>query len=72
MIGRLKADSTFSVDAQLAWDSHDTDVSGRTARGLYVVGKDALMKGSEGRERPRCGSTSTRRGSPALRASRST
>jgi len=47
MIRQLQADSTFSTDAQLAWDSHDTDVSGRTARGLYVLGKDTLMKGSE-------------------------
>jgi SecD/SecF fusion protein len=47
MIAQLQADSTFSTDAQLCWDAHDTDVSGRTARGLYVLGKDALMKGSE-------------------------
>jgi protein-export membrane protein SecD len=47
MLRQLVADSTFSTDAKLAWDAHDTDVSGRTARGLYVVGKDALMKGSE-------------------------
>jgi SecD/SecF fusion protein len=47
MIRAISADSTFSSDAQLAWDSHDTDVSGRTGRGLYVVGKEALMKGSE-------------------------
>jgi protein-export membrane protein SecD len=47
MIAQLQADSTFSTDAQLAWDAHDTDVSGRTARGLYVLGKEALMKGSE-------------------------
>jgi protein-export membrane protein SecD len=47
MIHQFQADSTFTTDAQLAWDSHDTDVSGRTARGLYVLGKEALMKGSE-------------------------
>ncbi|HXF59403.1 MAG TPA: hypothetical protein VN539_06240, partial [Candidatus Saccharimonadales bacterium] len=47
MIRELNADSTFSTDARLAWDAHETDVSGRTARGLYVVGRDALMKGSE-------------------------
>ena len=47
MVRQLQADSTFSTDAQLAWDSHETDVSGRTARGLYVLGRDALMKGSE-------------------------
>ena len=47
MIRDLRADSTFATDAQLVWDSHDTEVSGRTARALYVIGKDALMKGSE-------------------------
>src|SRR5467141_3968353 len=47
MIRQINADSTFTTDAKLAWDAHETEVSGRTARGLYVVGKDALMKGSE-------------------------
>jgi protein-export membrane protein SecD len=47
MIRGLKADSTFMTDADLLWDAHDTEVSGRTARALYVVGKEALMKGSE-------------------------
>ncbi|HMI32075.1 MAG TPA: protein translocase subunit SecD [Candidatus Limnocylindrales bacterium] len=47
MIQQLQADSTWSTDSQLAWDAHTTDVSGRTARPLYVVGKEALMKGSE-------------------------
>ena len=47
MIRKISADSTFATDAKLAWDAHETEVSGRTARGLYVVGKDALMKGSE-------------------------
>jgi len=47
MIKQLEADSTFITDAKLAWDSHETDVSGRTARGLYVLGRDALMRGSE-------------------------
>ena len=47
MIGRLKVDSTFVTDAVLAWDAHETEVSGRTARGLYLVGREALMKGSE-------------------------
>ena len=47
MIQELRADSTFATDAFLSWDAHDTDVSGRTAKALYVVGKDALMKGSE-------------------------
>ena len=47
MIRQISADSTFSTDAKLAWDAHETEVSGRTARGLYVVGKEPLMKGSE-------------------------
>ena len=47
MLQELQADSTFGMDAKLSWDAHDTDVSGRTARGLYVLSKDALMKGSE-------------------------
>ena len=47
MVRGVQADSTFLTDAQLVWDAHDTDVSGRTARALYVVGKEALMKGSE-------------------------
>jgi len=47
MISQISADSTFSTDAKLAWDAHETEVSGRTARGLYVVGKEPLMKGSE-------------------------
>ena len=47
MVRGVQADSTFLTDAQLVWDAHDTDVSGRTARALYVVGNEALMKGSE-------------------------
>ncbi len=47
MVRGVQADSTFLTDAQLVWEAHDTDVSGRTARALYVVGKEALMKGSE-------------------------
>jgi protein-export membrane protein SecD len=47
MIQQLKADSTFISDAQFAWDAHESEISGRTTRTLYVVGKEALMKGSE-------------------------
>ncbi len=47
MLSRLRGDSIFVTDAAIAWNAHDTDVSGRTARALYVLGKDALMKGSE-------------------------
>ncbi len=47
MIHRIQADSTFISDSQLAWDAHEAEVGGRTARALYVVGKVPLMKGSE-------------------------
>lgn len=47
MIRDLAADSSFATDATLAWDAHDTEISGRTAKALYVLGKEALMKGSE-------------------------
>jgi len=47
MIRQLEADSTFVSDSRLAWDAHDAEVAGRTARTLYVVGRDPLMKGSE-------------------------
>ncbi len=47
MIQQLKADSTFISDAQFSWDAHESEISGRTTRTLYVVGKEALMKGSE-------------------------
>src|SRR5882672_11174844 len=47
MIQQLQADSTFVSDSRLAWDAHDAEVAGRTARTLYVVGRDPLMKGSE-------------------------
>jgi len=47
MIRQVQGDSTFVSDAQLVWDAHETEVSGRTARGLYVIGKEPLMKGSE-------------------------
>ena len=47
MIQQVTTDSTFTLDALLAWDAHEADVQGRTGRYLYVLGKDVLMKGSE-------------------------
>ena len=47
MLGQLRADSTFTMESTIAWDAHDTDVQGRTARALFVMSKEPLMKGSE-------------------------
>jgi len=47
MLGVVRADSTFLLDAALAWDAHDTEMQGRTGRILYVVGKEPLMRGTE-------------------------
>ncbi len=47
MIADLRADPTFTLESSIAWDAHDTDAQGRTARGIYVLSKEPLMKGSE-------------------------
>ena len=47
MLSALRADSTFALDATLAWDAHETDIQGRTGRVLYVLTKEPLMRGSE-------------------------
>ena len=47
MIQEITADSTFTMDALLAWHSHETDVQGRTGRPLLVLGTEILMKGTE-------------------------
>jgi protein-export membrane protein SecD len=47
MLAQLSADSTFVSDGTIAWDAHETEESGRTARSVYVLGKTTLMKGSE-------------------------
>ncbi|HKW51423.1 MAG TPA: protein translocase subunit SecD [Candidatus Eisenbacteria bacterium] len=47
MLSTLRADSTFVLDATLAWDAHETDIQGRTGRVLYVLTKEPLMRGSE-------------------------
>jgi SecD/SecF fusion protein len=47
MVKQVQADSTFALEASLAWDAHVTDHQGRSARAFYVLSKDVLMKGSE-------------------------
>ena len=47
MIQEVTTDSTFTMDALLAWDAHEADVQGRTGRFLYVLGSEVLMRGSE-------------------------
>jgi SecD/SecF fusion protein len=47
MIAELTRDSTFVMDATLAWDSHETDLQGRSGRNLYPLTKEPLMRGSE-------------------------
>jgi SecD/SecF fusion protein len=47
MIAQVRADSTFQLDAALAWESHTSEREGRTGRALYVLTKDPLMQGKE-------------------------
>ncbi len=47
MIREIRADTTFVLDAALAWDSHETELQGRTGRPLYVLSREPLMRGSE-------------------------
>jgi len=47
MLSGLRADSTFVLDATLAWGAHQIEVQGRTGRSLFVVSKEPLMRGSE-------------------------
>jgi len=47
MMAAFRADSTFTLESSIAWDAHDTDAQGRTARAIYVLSKEPLMKGSE-------------------------
>jgi len=47
MLTVLRADSTFTMDAAIAWDSHETELQGRSGRNLYVLDKEPQMKGTE-------------------------
>ena len=47
MLTWIRSDSTFTMDAAIAWDSHETELQGRSGRNLYVLDKDPQMKGTE-------------------------
>lgn len=47
MVAEVTRDTTFVMDAALAWDAHETDLQGRTGRHLYPLTKEPLMRGSE-------------------------
>ena len=47
MLAEVSRDSTFVMDATLAWDSHETDLQGRSGRHLYPMDREPLMRGSE-------------------------
>ena len=47
MLDMVRADSTFVIDAALAWAAHDNEMQGRSGRVFYVLSKDPLMKGTE-------------------------
>ncbi|HET9251227.1 MAG TPA: protein translocase subunit SecD [Candidatus Eisenbacteria bacterium] len=47
MIAELARDSSFVMEATLAWDSHEDEFQGRTGRRLYPLDKEPLMRGSE-------------------------
>jgi protein-export membrane protein SecD len=47
MLNQLRSDSTFTMDAAIAWDSHETELQGRSGRNLFVLDKEPQMKGTE-------------------------
>jgi SecD/SecF fusion protein len=47
MLTVLRSDSTFTMDAALAWDAHETELQERSGRNLYVLDKEPQMKGTE-------------------------
>jgi len=47
MLNQVRADSTFQLDAALAWEAHESEREGRTGRALYMVTKEPLMQGKE-------------------------
>jgi len=47
MVNQVRADSTFQLDAAMAWEAHESEREGRTGRALYVVTKEPLMQGKE-------------------------
>ena len=47
MLVALRSDSSFTLDAALAWDAHTGELEGRTGRAFYVLGREPLMEGKE-------------------------
>jgi protein-export membrane protein SecD len=47
MVSELVADTTFTLESSLAWDAHESELQGRSARAFYVLTKEPLMKGSD-------------------------
>jgi SecD/SecF fusion protein len=47
MLTWIRSDSTFTMDAAIAWDSHETELQGRSGRALYVLDKEPQMRGTE-------------------------
>jgi protein-export membrane protein SecD len=47
MKNQLLADSSFTMDATLAWDAHEGAHESRSGRSLYVLSKEPLMQGKE-------------------------
>ncbi len=47
MLNVVRTDSSFVMDASVAWDSHETELQGRSGRNLYVLDKEPQMKGTE-------------------------
>src|SRR5262245_57897882 len=47
MLTSLRSDSTFTMDAAIAWDAHETELQGRSGRALYVLDKEPQMRGTE-------------------------
>jgi protein-export membrane protein SecD len=47
MLTLVRSDSSFVLDATLAWAAHLSELQGRSGRTLYVLSKEPLMRGSE-------------------------
>ena len=46
MLTWIRSDSTFTMDAAIAWDSHETELQGRSGRNLYVLDKEQIGRAS--------------------------
>jgi protein-export membrane protein SecD len=46
-LSALKADSTFQMDATVAWSAHGAETEGRSGRSLFALSKEPLMLGSD-------------------------